>query len=213
MNFFKPGVSCLGRALERSQKSVPCKASLQAQGGKSVDLGQHDDAGLRRTRCQLVGNLPIPCHLLTIIMCTVIFAQGSTWACGQVSFQRSVSPFLEMLSWTAARSDGISCYADLGRDTSTQWAPGSLILPVSLDPQALVLSGRTDSAQQVRRSQQVLHAAFSTYNPQLTASALARSPSAGEMGICGTDKNQNDQTSHLARYVQIMELILRWLSL
>lgn len=163
----------------------------------------------RKVTYSLPGEL---CHLLTMSI-YIFFAQGGTRAWVSVSFQWSTSRFLEMLSWISARNGDISCCSDSGRDTSTPWAPGSLILPESLDPQAFLLWGWTDSAQQVRRRQQVLHAAFSAYNPQITASALANSPSGGEIGIWRTDTNQNLQPSHLACYLQIADLVFRWLSL
>lgn len=163
MTFFKPGISSLGRALERSQEFVPWMASLQAWGGKSVDLG-HCDVGLARTRGQLVGVLPVLCQV-SCAPSSPYHVQRHLCSRRHLSvclslFSKECESFPRDLSWTAARRDDISCSA-LGRDRSPLWVPGCLILPASLDTRAPVPWGWTDSAQQVRRRQQVSHTAFS----------------------------------------------------
>lgn len=213
MTFFKPGISCPGRALERSQEFVPWTASLQAWGANlwicgTVMLAWQGRDGRLWECCLFFARgvvPPPPLYHVHRYLCSRSVCLSLT--------SKECKPFPRDLSWTAARSDDISCCAALGRDRSTPWVPRCLILPASLGPQAPVPWGWTDSAQQVRRRQQVLHAAFSAHNPQITASALAHSPSPGKNGICRTDNNKDVQSSHLACYLQIIELIFWCLSL
>lgn len=158
--------------------------------------GQEADCGNSPVLCQMrrATSSPLSCAWIPLL-------QEAPELC-LILISKECKSFPRDLSWTAARSDDINCCAALGRDRSTLWVPGCLILPASLDPQAPVPWGWTDSAQQVRR-EQVSHAAFSAHNPQIIASALAHSLSPGKNGKCRTDSHEDIQSSHLACYLQI----------